>query len=108
MSHPGLLQDAVWEALATVIDPELGVAVTDLGLVYNVEAHGDAVHVDLATTTPVCPLGEYLARTSEARIAALPGVGSVEVSITNDPPWTPQRMTDAARRALGWDSRPPP
>lgn len=94
----------VWEALSTVIDPELGVPITDLGLVYGVDVDDGSIRVELTTTTPICPLGEYLVRVSEARIEDATGISSVEIALTHDPPWTPDRMNDTAREMLGWVS----
>lgn len=96
--------DAVLAALKTVIDPEMGLDVVVLGLVYDI-GHGDdgAVRVRLSTTSPSCPLGSFLC--DEAVVAvrrALPGVPSVSVTLTTDPPWTPARLSPEARRALGW------
>lgn len=88
--------------LETVIDPELGVNIVDLGLVYNVEARGGVAHVLLTTTTPACPIGSYL--TDQIRWALLdhPGILDVSVELTHQPPWSPELMSDLARRQLGW------
>lgn len=84
-----------------VIDPELGVPITDLGLVYRVEATASGVEVDITTTTPVCPLGEYLRRVVGAAVVEATGMEAVKVDIVHDPPWTPDRMNETARRLLG-------
>lgn len=96
------LTQAVWDTLSGVIDPELGIPVTDLGLVYRVQVADGAVTVEMTTTTPVCPLGEYLTGIVESRLLDLPGVERVDVRVVFDPPWTPERMSPAARTLLGW------
>lgn len=94
---------AVVEALHSVIDPEIGVNVVDLGLVYGLDVAGGDVRVTLSMTTPTCPLSEYLVDASQQTIARqVPGVGTVVVEIVTDPPWAPEMMSDAARRQLGW------
>ncbi|HHC08664.1 MAG TPA: metal-sulfur cluster assembly factor [Actinobacteria bacterium] len=92
---------AVWEALGEVVDPELGLPITDLGLVYDVRVDGGRVEVDMTTTTPVCPLGSHLARLAESRVAAVPGVTAVELRVVHEPAWTPDRLSNRARRVLG-------
>jgi metal-sulfur cluster biosynthetic enzyme len=94
----------VLEALRDVIDPELGLDVVALGLVYAVEGDGPRVRVDLTMTTAACPLGEQLAAEAEERVRAVPGVCEAEVRLVWDPPWGPERMTAAARAALGWSA----
>lgn len=96
----GTLLDRVHEALATVIDPELGLPITDLGLVYDVVIEDGTVRVTITTTTPICPLGDYLAEMTRGRLADLPGIDDVEVRLTHDPPWTPDRLSDRARHLL--------
>lgn len=92
----------IWEALAEAIDPELGVPITDLGLVYRVEVIDDVAHIDITTTTPICPLGSYLQGMIASGVNKIEGIDHAEVTIVQDPPWCPDLMNDAARRALGW------
>lgn len=98
-----LTEDEVWEALRTVDDPEVGVNVVDLGLVYGVAIRGDDVTVRLTMTSPACPLGDVIVGNAEAAIrAAAPGAGKIDVALVWDPPWTPERMSEAARARFGW------
>ena len=99
-----MLRDRVREALRDVVDPELGLNIVDLGLVYDVRVQGAHVEVDLSMTTPSCPLGEYIAGDARERLLAVEGVTSVDVALVWEPPWSPARMSDAARHALGLDS----
>ena len=96
---------AAWDALAQVIDPELGLPVTDLGLVYKIEFDGPTANVDMTTTTPVCPLGSYLSRMAETKLKEIPGVDTAVIQIVHEPPWKPEMMSDRARRVLGIGTR---
>jgi metal-sulfur cluster biosynthetic enzyme len=96
-------EDAVWDALRTVDDPEVGMNVVDLGLVYGVEVDGRDVSVRLTMTSPACPLGDVIAENAHAAIrTATPGAGRIDVALVWDPPWTPERMSEAARKRFGW------
>ncbi len=92
----------VEEAMRDVVDPELGINVVDLGLVYGVEVAEGRVRVELTMTSPACPLGEQIVSDAEERIRALPGVGAVQVELVWEPTWTPERMSPAAKAQLGW------
>lgn len=97
-------------ALREVNDPEAGVNIVDLGLVYAAEAlpHGSEpgrlrAHVRMTMTSPGCPLGDYLAdAVREALRARFPEIAQVEVQMVWDPPWTPERMSEQARGFFGW------
>jgi metal-sulfur cluster biosynthetic enzyme len=91
----------VWQVLETVIDPELGLPLTDLGLVYEVELAEGTVRVEMTTTTPICPLGDYLAGMVRDRLLALDWTTGVDVALTHDPPWSADRLSTEARRVLG-------
>jgi metal-sulfur cluster biosynthetic enzyme len=91
------------ECLYQVIDPEIGINIVDLGLVYNLDLRGETAYVDMTMTTPACPLHEYLASGVESAILdSMPSVRSVDVHLTFDPPWDPAMMSGAAKHALGW------
>ena len=93
----------VWNALRTVVDPEIGINVVDLGLVYGVEVSGNQVRVAMTMTTQACPLHAYLTETAEAAIRQfVPDAGAVRVDMVWDPPWSPALMSDAAKQQLGW------
>lgn len=96
------LHDAALDALRDVIDPEVGLNVVDLGLVYGVEVVGTDVHVRLTMTTPACPLGEQIVRDAEEHLRALDGVGEVTVDLVWEPAWSPERLSDAGKEQLGW------
>lgn len=101
----GLLVNAVTvrAALYEVEDPELGVNVVDLGLVYDVAVDGRDVTVTMTLTTPGCPLHDMLADAVDQAVRMLvPGVGAVRVALVWDPPWQPEMISAAGRRELGW------
>ena len=91
----------VREALRTVVDPELGVNIVDLGLVYDIAVSGAAVAVTMTMTSPACPLRDYIQSLVEDAVRAhLPDVEHLDVDIVSEPPWSEEMMSDAARRQL--------
>ncbi|MCE9630976.1 MAG: metal-sulfur cluster assembly factor [Planctomycetia bacterium] len=103
-----LCEDRVREILKEVKDPELFVNIVDLGLIYGVTLSPSAdvpgkqhVAIDMTMTSPACPAGPQLIADTKRCVGASPEVAAVEVRIVMEPPWTPDRMTDAARDQLG-------
>lgn len=97
------VEQAVWNAIREVNDPELGINVVDLGLVYSVDVHDQRVRVTITMTTPTCPLGAHLAKMTEDAIRrSIPQVQSVDVELVWEPPWHPGMMSELAKRQLGW------
>ncbi len=94
-------QDTLVDALKTVKDPELGVNVVDLGLVYTIETVEDQVNVEMTLTSPACPAGPEILRGAVAALEKLEGVSKANVKLVMSPPWSPEKMTDAARDELG-------
>lgn len=95
-------RDQVINALRQVNDPELGINIVDLGLVYDVDIENSGVHVKMTLTTPGCPLTFYLVGMAEAAIRqALPDIEKVEIELVWEPPWDPSRMSEAAKIQLG-------
>jgi len=95
-------QDAILNALKTVKDPELNVNIVDLGLVYTFQNQEDGVvDVEMTLTSPACPAGPEILRNAVAALETLEGVSKANVKLVMTPPWTPERMTDDARDALG-------
>jgi metal-sulfur cluster biosynthetic enzyme len=93
--------DEVLEVLKNVYDPEIGLNVVDLGLVYDIDIDGDQVNVKMTLTAPGCPVHDMISRTAEMAIETLEGVKEAHVDMVWDPPWTPDRLTDEGRRLLG-------
>jgi metal-sulfur cluster biosynthetic enzyme len=93
----------ILQALRDVIDPEIGMNIVDLGLVYKADILNGHVEVALTMTTPACPLGESIVEESKVAIQRhVHGVRSVSVDLVWEPPWQPSMMSDAARKRLGW------
>lgn len=104
-----LSEQMVWNALKTIFDPEIPVNIVDLGLVYScllshAEDGGKKVAVRMAMTAPGCGMSEVLKADVEAKLLQLPGVTDAQVEIVFDPPWSPDRMSDATRLQLGLDA----
>jgi metal-sulfur cluster biosynthetic enzyme len=97
-----LTQDVVFDALRQVNDPELGINLVDMGLIYGVEIEGGKVQVDMTLTTPGCPMHSFIARQAWNAVNNLPGVTEAAVRIVWEPRWTPDRLSPAARAQLGW------
>jgi metal-sulfur cluster biosynthetic enzyme len=90
------------QALKAVNDPEIGINIVDLGLVYRAERKGDGIEVALTLTTPSCPLGEMMVEEARAVLhERFPDAPSIHVELVRSPPWSPDRMSEAARRQLG-------
>jgi len=99
----GMIDHDILDALRDVRDPELGVSIVDLGLIYRAERTRSGIHVAMTMTAPSCPVSEMLVedvrRALRGRFRETP---AIDVALVWDPPWSPARMTDAARRQLGW------
>ena len=95
-------KEEVVEALRQVEDPELGMDIVDLGLVYEVEVEGPKVKVLYSLTSMGCPAGAMIQEDIERVVSEIPGVEKVESELTFDPPWTPDKMSDDAKFILGF------
>ena len=94
---------AVLDALRSVDDPEAGMNIVDLGLVYGVEVHERAVVVDLTMTTAACPMTDMIVEQAQDAVRAIVPEGvAVDVRLVWDPPWTPERMSGIAKEHFGW------
>ena len=92
----------VREALREVVDPELGVNIVDLGLVYAIDVADGEVRVTMTMTTPACPLRDYIQDLVESTLLArLPAARRAVVDVVEDPPWSEDMMSEGARRQLG-------
>src|SRR6201995_1907217 len=96
------LMGPVLGALKTVRDPEIPMDLVELGLIYELMVKkGGIVYVEMTLTTPACPVAASMPGEVETAIRAVPGVSDVRVKLVWTPPWTPERMTEEARRELG-------
>ena len=94
-------REEVYEALRQVEDPELGMDIVELGLLYDVAVSGKSVKVTHSLTSMGCPAGPLIAEDMDRAAHEVPGVEDVELELTFDPPWTPDRMSDDAKFILG-------
>jgi metal-sulfur cluster biosynthetic enzyme len=99
------LADRVAAALKTVIDPELGYNIVDIGLVYDIAEEDGRVRVLLTTTTPGCPATAFIRDAVESCVGAVPTVAAVEVEMTWQPRWSPERMSEEAKAHFGFAGR---
>ncbi|NRO94493.1 DUF59 domain-containing protein [Paraburkholderia sp. NMBU_R16] len=96
-------REHIREALQHVIDPEIGVNIVDLGLVYDIEQRTEGWRIALTMTSPACPMGQSILDDVRAVIDAALQVGTiVDIDLVWEPPWQPEMMSDAARDTLGW------
>ncbi|MFN8535391.1 MAG: metal-sulfur cluster assembly factor [Dehalococcoidia bacterium] len=96
-------EDQVREVLSEVIDPEIGMDILNLGLIYNIDIEDEhTVNVDMTLTTPACPAGPMIRTQAYAAVATLPGVENVSINLVWSPPWDPKTMmSEDAKIALG-------
>ena len=97
----GPSRDAVLDALRNVFDPELGINIVDLGLVYEVDIKGGEVDITYSLTTMACPIGPMIEEQMHGFLAGVPGVKEVRAEMVLRPPWSPDMMSDEAKAALG-------
>jgi len=99
---PQVDPEAVTEALSNVIDPELGLDFVELGLVYDVEIDGGTVGITFTLTTPACPIGPQVSEQMQEFVGDVEGVEEVIPTMVFSPPWSPDRMSEDAKFALGY------
>ena len=98
-----ITRDQIVLALRKVLDPEVGINVVDLGLVYGIELKDRNVLLEMTMTSPACPLGSYIQNSAERAIRAqAPGAEVVEIAMVWHPAWDPAMMSPEARRLMGW------
>jgi metal-sulfur cluster biosynthetic enzyme len=95
-------KEDVFEALRAVEDPELGMDIVELGLLYDVEVDGPKIKVIHTLTSMGCPVGPMIQENVDQVVRAMPEVEDVEVELTWDPPWSPEKMSDDAKFILGF------
>ena len=98
-----ITRDDVMEALKEVYDPEIPLSIVDLGLVYDCQVQDGDVKVKMTLTFPGCPMGAYIAQQAKDRIEKIENVANVQVELVYDPPWTPERISEAGKAQLNLD-----
>ncbi len=97
------IQDAVFQALQRVIDPEVGVNVVDLGLIYEVTVQDQRVDIAMTMTTPACPMSNHLVNEAYETVGAiLDAAFALDIKLVWEPHWNPDMMSDKAKEILGW------
>ncbi len=97
------LTDDIVSALKTVYDPEIPADIYELGLIYKIDIEDDrTVKIDMTLTAPGCPVAGEMPGWVQNAVCAVEGVSDVEVNMTFDPPWSPDRMSEEAQVAVGW------
>ena len=95
-------EEDITEALSNVIDPELGLDFVELGLVYDVGIDGGTVNITFTLTTPACPIGPQVSEQMKEFVGEIDGVEEVVPPMVFTPPWTPDKMSEDAKFALGY------
>ena len=95
-------REEIFEALRVVEDPELGMDIVELGLLYDAEVVGRKAHVTYSLTSMGCPVGPMIEEQIRDVVSSLDGIEAVETELTWDPPWSPERMSDDAKFILGF------
>ncbi|CAB1370801.1 metal-sulfur cluster assembly factor [Denitratisoma oestradiolicum] len=95
--------DALRDALREVVDPEVGMNIVDMGLIYSIDLTPDELRLEMTMTSPACPMGEMILEEVEDRLRRLlPDGFPLQVDLVWEPPWEPARMSDEARQHFGW------
>ena len=95
-------QDKIIDKLRQCLDPELGINIVDLGLIYSINIIGSRVKVLMTLTTPGCPLDSYFVKDITSRLKTIKGISDVSVELTFDPPWSPSKMSEESKDTLGF------
>jgi metal-sulfur cluster biosynthetic enzyme len=95
-------QGEVIKKLKQCLDPELGINIVDLGLIYNVSIEGSRIDIMMILTTPNCPLDSYLVKDVTSKLKAIKGVLDVSIEFTFEPPWNLSRISEESRKSLGF------
>lgn len=93
----------VLQLLQSVIDPEAGISIVDMGLVYDVDLHEDGVTITMTMTSAACPMADLIIEeVAQCLRPIFPVPANIEVKLTFDPPWAPDKMSESARAQFGW------
>lgn len=96
-------EEEVRAVLMGVNDPELGINIVDLGLIYGIDVSSAGIFIKMTMTTPACPLHTYLSQACEEAVRSrFPDINAVHVELVWEPPWDPAKMSQTARKQLGW------
>jgi metal-sulfur cluster biosynthetic enzyme len=102
MTTSTLDPQTIWSTLATIPDPEFGISLVDLGLIYSVECDERRIHVVMTLTTVTCPSGGWMHEGVKAAVEKIADGREVQVDLVFEPAWSPEMLSDSAKRQLGW------
>ena len=94
-------KEQVLDMLKTVVDPEIGINIVDLGLIYKIDIQGDIVNIDMTLTIPGCPLANMITQVAKQRVEMLDEVKQANVNLVWDPPWNPSMASEEVRKRFG-------
>ena len=94
--------NVVRDALRDVIDPEIGLNIIDLGLVYDIDVYGDVVDIQMTLTSPSCPMGPYIMSETKAAAESVGGINHAEITLVWEPYWTEDRIDSRVRALMGY------
>lgn len=95
--------EQIRETLKKVLDPEVGINIVDLGLIYTIEIKPEEVYIQLTMTSPACPLHGVITRDMDKVLRqTFPDLGPMTIELVWEPPWSPEMMSDTAKKQLGW------
>jgi metal-sulfur cluster biosynthetic enzyme len=97
-------KEDVIKVLKTVNDPEIGIDIVDLGLVYDLKIDDDSVTIKITMTAPSCPLTDWILFDAQKKVEEMDGVSKCDIELVWDPPWTPDMISDEARKMLNLDN----
>ena len=95
-------KEDVMKTLRECYDPEIGISLVDLGLIYDVKVDKDKVHIKMTLTTPGCPMHSFMVQDVREKVKQIKGVKDVQVELIWDPPWTPDRMSEEVKEKVGF------
>jgi FeS assembly SUF system protein len=95
-------KDEVIATLKKCYDPEIPINIVDLGLVYDVSIEGEKVGIKMTLTAPGCPASGYISQDVKKKLESMPGVKKADVTVVWDPPWSPDLMSETAKKQFGW------
>ena len=96
-------KEDVIDVLKTIYDPEIPVNIMDLGLIYGIDVDNGTVKIRMTLTAPGCPMSAFIVDQVKDKVKEIDGVEDVDVELTFDPPWTPERLSEKAKKMLGWE-----
>ena len=100
-----MTEEKIRETLKEILDPEIGLNIVDLGLVYQIELRPEELYIQITMTSPTCPLSGVITRNMDQVLRkTFPNLGEMTIELVWDPAWSPELMSDTAKKQLGWSN----